>query len=179
MITKEELKALIEQGDNVRAKLLEVKAELQDQLREVDEALVRTPISKTIRQSERRKTLASEVGRPGLPLNGQDVLHTVATYYGVSVADMRGPGRHATLAKVRHVAMHLTRKFTAESFPEIGRHFGARDHTTVISACNRITEQILEDVELKTEVAELEATLKEAQALRVPTPKTALDFPSR
>jgi chromosomal replication initiator protein len=36
--------------------------------------------------------------------------------------------------------MYLCRELTDASFPEIGRHFGGKDHTTIIHACKQITK---------------------------------------
>jgi chromosomal replication initiation ATPase DnaA len=174
MITKEELKTLIEEGEGVRERLLQAKAELREQLHAVDEALTRIPVSGTVLRLERQRSMASEVGRPGSPLNSQDILHAVAIYYRVTVAAIKGPGRQTTLTRTRHIAMYLARKIAAESYPEIGLSFGQRDHTTVISAYNRIVAELLEDKQLKTEVDDLECILQEAQALRLaltPPPK--------
>jgi chromosomal replication initiator protein len=38
------------------------------------------------------------------------------------------------------MAMALAKELTAHSLPEIGKHFGGRDHTTVLHACRKTTE---------------------------------------
>ncbi len=42
----------------------------------------------------------------------------------------------------RQVAIYLARELTGESLPAIGRHFGGRNHTTVLHACKRVTERL-------------------------------------
>ena len=42
------------------------------------------------------------------------------------------------------MAMTLAKELTNHSLPEIGDHFGGRDHTTVIHACRKVKELILE-----------------------------------
>jgi hypothetical protein len=57
---------------------------------------------------------------------------SVAEHYGLAVADMlskRGIGR---LPLSRQIAMYLSRELTTASYVDIGKHFGGRDHTTVI-----------------------------------------------
>ena len=41
--------------------------------------------------------------------------------------------------------MYLSRELTGESLPAIGRHFGGRDHTTVLHACRRASARISDD----------------------------------
>ena len=62
----------------------------------------------------------------------------VAAHYGLSVADLVGPGRTRALARPRQVAMYLAKTMTERSLPEIGRGFGGRDHTTVMHGVRRI-----------------------------------------
>ncbi|MEK6527176.1 MAG: helix-turn-helix domain-containing protein, partial [Nitrospirota bacterium] len=45
-----------------------------------------------------------------------------------------------TLVHPRQIAMYLCRELTDASFPEIGRHFGGKDHTTIIHACKQIVK---------------------------------------
>jgi chromosomal replication initiator protein len=42
------------------------------------------------------------------------------------------------------MAMALAKELTNHSLPEIGDHFGGRDHTTVIHACRKVKELIHE-----------------------------------
>jgi chromosomal replication initiator protein len=62
----------------------------------------------------------------------------VAVLRGVPIADIRGPSRYSRHVKARHEAMWLIREATELSFPEIGRLFRGRDHTTVIAGVRRI-----------------------------------------
>lgn len=66
------------------------------------------------------------------------VMDVVAARYGVTRADLLGPGRTQPATTARQVAMRLVRETTGKSYPEIGRAF-RRDHTTVIHACE-VTE---------------------------------------
>ena len=50
---------------------------------------------------------------------------------GVSVAEIISPRRQKRLVRLRQCVMILARKYTALSFPQIGRHLGGRDHSTI------------------------------------------------
>ena len=69
-----------------------------------------------------------------------NILKTVAEYYKVKVADILSKRRSRSIARPRQMAMALAKELTNHSLPEIGDHFGGRDHTTVIHACRKVKE---------------------------------------
>lgn len=74
----------------------------------------------------------------------ENITKTVAEYYKVKVADLLSKRRSRSIARPRQMAMALAKELTNHSLPEIGDHFGGRDHTTVIHACRKIKELIQE-----------------------------------
>ena len=66
------------------------------------------------------------------------ILKMTAETFGVTVRDIKGRKRAATVATPRKVAMFLSRSYTNASFPELGAFFGGRDHTTVMSAVKSV-----------------------------------------
>ncbi len=99
----------------------------------------------------------------------------VADYFSVSVNDIQCSKRTRTVALARAVAMYLTRKHTALSFPEIGKSMGNKNHSTVILACKKV-EQLLSSQQqvswdaadrlltrsISTVISDLESQLKQA-----------------
>ncbi|MEQ1486552.1 chromosomal replication initiator protein DnaA [Methyloglobulus sp.] len=79
-----------------------------------------------------------------------NIQKTVAEYYKIRIADLSSKSRRQSVTRPRQIAMSLARELTSLSFPDIGDAFGGRDHTTVINACNRITDL----KETETKVAE-------------------------
>jgi len=85
-----------------------------------------------------------------------DIQQKVAAQFNIRVADMHSPRRAREVARPRQVAMYLAKQLTSRSYPDIGRAFGGRDHTTVIHACETIASllprdgQLAENVELLT-----------------------------
>src|SRR5210317_832587 len=82
------------------------------------------------------------------------IQNRVAAHYGVRVAEMFSPRRARNIARPRQVAMYLAKNLTSLSYPDIGRQFGGRDHTTVMHAVKTIESlsksdgQLAEDVQL-------------------------------
>lgn len=73
----------------------------------------------------------------------ENIQKTVAEYYKVKVADLLSKRRSRSIARPRQMAMALSKELTNHSLPEIGDHFGGRDHTTVIHACRKVKELVL------------------------------------
>lgn len=67
-----------------------------------------------------------------------DVAEEVSFHMGTKVDKLRRWGRCRTQTMPRHIAMFIARRLTGESYPDIGRWFGGRHHTTVISACRKV-----------------------------------------
>jgi chromosomal replication initiator protein len=75
----------------------------------------------------------------------ENIQKTVAEYYKVKVSDLLSKRRSRSIARPRQMAMALAKELTNHSLPEIGDHFGGRDHTTVIHACKKVKELIQDD----------------------------------
>jgi chromosomal replication initiator protein len=66
------------------------------------------------------------------------IQQTVAAHFGLKISELRSKRRQQAVVFPRQVAMYLCRELTEASLPEIGRHFGGRDHTTVLHSCTKI-----------------------------------------
>lgn len=67
-----------------------------------------------------------------------DIQRAVAHHFRVPLFEMKSERRSRDVARPRQVAMYLCRELTRKSMPNIGHHFGNRDHTTVLHACRQI-----------------------------------------
>ena len=68
----------------------------------------------------------------------EEIQKYIAAFYNVKVSDIKSKKKNKALIKPRHTAMFLTRQLTNLSLPEIGRHFGGRDHSTVLHAVQKL-----------------------------------------
>ena len=82
-----------------------------------------------------------------------------AQHFGLKLTDLKGQKRHRSVVVPRMIAMFLTRKHTSLSYPDIGRAFGGRDHSTAIHACQKIEWQITSDSEIQSAVQAVETAL--------------------
>jgi chromosomal replication initiator protein len=81
-------------------------------------------------------------------VTGEEIQKAVAEHFQLKISDLRSKNRTKTLVVPRHIAMYLCREISKTSFPEIGRLFGGKDHSTVIHACRMIEK--LRDTDLAT-----------------------------
>nr|HAT8713844.1 chromosomal replication initiator protein DnaA [Legionella jordanis] len=89
----------------------------------------------------------------------ENIQKTVAEYYKVKVADLLSKRRSRSIARPRQMAMALAKELTNHSLPEIGDHFGGRDHTTVIHACRKVKELIQSESDFAEDYKNLMRTL--------------------
>lgn len=90
----------------------------------------------------------------------ENIQKSVADFYNIKVADMYSKRRPANIAMPRQIAMYLAKELTQKSFPEIGDLFGGRDHTTVLHAVKKISDQRQKNAELNHQLHILEQQLR-------------------
>lgn len=88
-----------------------------------------------------------------------DIKKAVATHFSLKVADIISKRRTKNLSFPRHIAMYLCRKHTTASYPEIGEHFGGRDHSSVIHAATVVSGKLSTDAQIKELVEKIEKNL--------------------
>ncbi|MEZ4752963.1 MAG: chromosomal replication initiator protein DnaA [Bdellovibrionota bacterium] len=115
------------------------------------------PITLELAQSSLRKFLQPK----NINISVDDIKRVVAAKYNIKVSEMVSKRRTKNLSFPRHIAMYLCRKHTTCSYPEIGSHFGNRDHSSVIHAANVVTTKLKTDLELQDSVTEIEKELTE------------------
>ena len=87
--------------------------------------------------------------------NIEKIQKAVASYYGITVDDLKGKKRSNKIAYPRQLGMYLCRMETNETFPKIGLEFGGRDHSTVIFACDKIEKELKQDPKLQVTINEI------------------------
>ena len=102
-------------------------------------------ITKPLTLSVATEALADHLHNTQRVLGLDEIDQTVATYFGLTPADLHTSRKTRTIALARGVAMYLARKHTDMSFPEIGRFMGDKNHSTVILANRRIGKLMTED----------------------------------
>jgi chromosomal replication initiator protein len=77
------------------------------------------------------------------------VMSIVANFYQIDLSDLIGSKRSAKFTTPRHVCMYILKNHYNLPYKKIGYHMGGRDHTTIISAVEKISLQMKQDAEMK------------------------------
>lgn len=90
-----------------------------------------------------------------------DILAIVCDYYNQRKKDVTGKSRMKTLATPRHVAIYLTRTMLETPFEKIGKMYGNRDHSTIMSSYNKIKNYVDDnDQKYVSVISEIQSLLK-------------------
>ncbi len=114
--------------------------------RPVDLAFVQAELSATF--AHRTQTLSVE-----------DIQRAVCQHFHLRTSDLTSKDRHKSVAFARHVAMYLCKRRLKCSFPELGRAFGGRDHTTVMSAVRKIETKRADDPTVRAHLEAIQRKL--------------------
>ena len=123
-------------------------------VRELEGALTRLRAYSSLTGSEITAAMAKETLKDIISdrqkmISIDNIQKNVASFYNISVSDLKSSKKLKIYAFPRQVAMYLCRTMTNSSFPEIGEKFGGKDHSTVIYAVRQIEKKLNEDRELK------------------------------
>ena len=96
-----------------------------------------------------KEVLADHISRTDPIVHTSDIESVVATFFGITPADVHSSKKDRTVSLARSFSMYLTRKYTKMSYPEIGKLMGNKNHATVILACRRIEDFVKRNAQVK------------------------------
>ena len=96
----------------------------------------------------------------GAPITPSLVIEAVASSFRVSPDDLKTRKRNQDIALARQVAMYLLRQETDCSLAQIGKGLGGRDHSTVIHACEKITQELETNTLLRRKVVDIQRVIQ-------------------
>lgn len=156
--------------------LEEIARHVSTSVRAVEAALVRVVAYASLTDRPVTAALAREVlgslypGRvrtPGqrtddplvAPVTVPHVLAAIAQTFGVTEEDLLSKRSDKRLSWARKLAMYLAREETGASYPSLGRDFGGRNHTTVMTACRSVRERIDRDPTAQVDLTRVRSLL--------------------
>jgi chromosomal replication initiator protein len=139
---------------------------IQSNIRELEGALIRIAAYAAVTKKEIDLELVDEALKdivqdnkpPEIDVNR--IQEKVAAFYKLRVEDFKSKKRTKNIAFPRQIAMFLTRELTDLSLPKIGHEFGGRDHTTVLHGCDKIANELKNNLKLQQEIANLIKIIK-------------------
>ena len=137
---------------------LYISSKVRSNVRELEGCLTRLMALASLKARRPDIDLAREATRDlfpddDKPVSVEAIQRFVAEYYNVKVADLKARNNARSVAFPRQVAMYLCKKMTTSSFPDIGKRFGGKHHSTVIHSVNKISEQAAQSEEFNTLLA--------------------------
>jgi len=137
-----------------------IAEQIKTNIRELEGALIRVvayslleekPISLTIAKI----VLKDMVKETAKIINIDLIQKEVASFFDISITDMKSKKRSRNVILPRQICMWLARKLTNLSLPEIGSAFGGKDHTTVMHSCKKMENDMIHNMDLKNTVEKL------------------------
>lgn len=143
-----------------------IASRIKNNVRELEGSLVRLvamsslrgqPISKTLAQDAIR-TIATDEESGVITI--QHIQKAVAASYRMSVDELVSKSNARRFSGPRQVAMYLCKRLTKHSYPEIGRAFGGKHHTTVIHSFEKVEGLLASDTAMQKTVSDISETLQ-------------------
>ncbi len=143
-----------------------IAGRVKSNVRELEGSLVRLVAISSLRGESISKTLAQNAIRnfakeeeSGVVTINQ-IQKLVASTYKLSVDELLSKNNSRHISHPRQVAMYLCKSLTKHSFPEIGRAFGGKHHTTVMHSVEKIETLVGSDETLQRLISELSESLQ-------------------
>ena len=157
-------KAQIEQIDLADEVVLFLAQAIRSNVRELEGTLIRLAaksslLGKHVDLDFARQELALTSNPRASEAGVDDIQRVVCHHFKLRTSDLLSKDRHKSIAFARHVAMYLCKQRLKCSFPELGRAFGNRDHTTVMSAVRKVEALRTSDPEVRAHLEALERKL--------------------
>jgi len=149
---------LVKKQINLSNEIMEYVAQnFQKNIREMEGALNKIIMQTKINQNiitldDVKKILQSSIHIPKKNTNVKSVIQTVARFYSINEKQLFLKTRKQEIVKPRQIIMYLLRGELGLSYPSIGGKIGGRDHTTIIHACDKISDRIKNDASLADEI---------------------------
>jgi len=138
-----------------------IATKIKSNIRELEGALIRIIAYSSLTNREVTVDLATEAlkdiisKKQGKHVTIDIIQDVVSSYFNLRIEDLKSQRRTRNVVYPRQIAMYLSRKLTDMSLPKIGEEFGGRDHTTVIHAYEKISDNLKMDDSLQQTVADL------------------------
>ncbi|MDH5560696.1 MAG: chromosomal replication initiator protein DnaA [Deltaproteobacteria bacterium] len=89
------------------------------------------------------------------PKSIDNIIKKLSLKYDVKIMDIKSDKRDQKISKARQISMYVVREITGLSYPVIGKHFGGKNHTSVMQACKKTKLSMENDPEIKQTITTL------------------------
>ena len=89
-----------------------------------------------------------------------DIIKKTASFYNITLAQIKSKNRSRTIARPRQIAMYLAKNLTDKSYANIASYFGGKNHATIIHGIKKVEQLILTDMVVALDLKKIEENLK-------------------
>jgi chromosomal replication initiator protein len=130
-----------------------IARQVKSNIRELEGMLNRVAAFASLTGKPLSLDLAKETLKDILPADDQrvlapEIIKSVARHYGLKVSEIKSKNNAKQIAFPRQVAMYLCKNLTELSYPDIGKQFNNKHHSTVMYSVEKIGKLRAEDAEL-------------------------------
>jgi chromosomal replication initiator protein len=123
---------------------------IKSNIRDLEGSLIRIAAQAALTGEEitletAKKILKDIIHDEDKPVTIEAIQKIVCDFYNISLSDIKAKRRTKDIALPRQVAMYLSKQITGASLNDIGKHFGGKDHATVIYACRQMEDKRSKD----------------------------------
>lgn len=143
-----------------------IASKIESNIRELEGSLTRVVLFANLNRCAVSQELAERALKDILPpekearkLTMHLIEETVQQYFNLRPDELRSQKRNRNIAFPRQIAMFMGRELLSLSLPKIGEHFGGRDHTTVIYACEKVQNALQTDLHVRNTVNDIKKQL--------------------
>ena len=138
---------------------------IDSNMRDLEGAMVSLLAHSTLNKKEIDLPLAKQMLKNFIKNSSKEISieyiqKLVCEYFEVPVELLKSQTRKREIVQARQISMYLAKSHTKSSLKSIGMHFGGRDHSTVIYACQTVEDLVDTDKKFRAYVADIQKKLK-------------------
>ncbi len=137
--------------------ILFIAQNVENSVRELEGAITKVITLSKINQQvpdldDVAKMLQVDIDSKRKRVSTNDVINVVADVFDVTPMDIKGKRRTAYVALARQIVMYLLREELEMPLEKVAQQVNRKDHTTVLHACEKISELINKDQRIKEKI---------------------------
>lgn len=141
-----------------------IASSIKTSIREMEGALVKLDASTNIMKYEIDIDMAKDILKIGDEVDFnkitlESIAKATSNYLKIPVADLKSKSRNKDIVNARHMAWYLSKKLIDETFKDIAKYYGGRDHSSVIHGVNKVQERLKDDAKLSKDLIFIENNL--------------------
>lgn len=153
-------------GINLHRDVVEYVAHnINTNVRELQGALVSLLAQSSLNKKEVTLDLAKQILKNFVKNNTREISiefiqKLVCDYFTIPVEQVKSKTRKREIVQARQISMYYAKDLTKSSLKTIGMHFGGRDHSTVIHACQTVNDLMETDKKFRADIEEIGKRIK-------------------